>query len=196
MIAIGWVVKQFDAIAVYKFASASENESIVFGAARPGYSNEQVSQWIEFMRNQGIQRVCCLLPEAQLTRYANLLDTYRQSFGEERVCWAPLEDFHSADPDILVNRILPFLALANQQQEKVIVHCSGGVGRTGQVLAAWLVAGRGLSSHAAIAAVKRTGKNPHEAVMVAPFKGRSPWKAAEDFSRLLEACNQLRGKLA
>lgn len=181
---------------MYKFAPASENETIVFGSARPKYSNEQVNKWIEFMQNQAIQCVCCLLPESQLTRYSNLLDAYRHTFGPNQVCWAPIEDFHFATPQTLIHKILPFLALANQHQEKVVVHCSGGIGRTGHVLAAWLVAGRGLSSNAAISAVRQTGKNPYEAVMAAPFKGRNPWKVAAELNALLDECNRLKGKLA
>lgn len=181
---------------MYKFAPASEHEPIVFGSARPGYSNEQVNEWIEFMQNQDIQRVCCLLPESQLRRYSNLLDVYRQTFGLDQVCWTPIEDFHFATPEILIHQILPFLALANQHQEKVVVHCSGGIGRTGHVLAAWLVDGRGLSNQAAIAAVKQTGKNPYEAVIAAPFKGRNPWKVAAELNTLLDECNRFRGKLA
>jgi hypothetical protein len=46
---------------MYKFSAASENELIVFGAARPGYSDEQVNEWVEFMQSQEIKRVCCLL---------------------------------------------------------------------------------------------------------------------------------------
>ncbi len=180
---------------MYKFAAASENELIVFGSARPGYTNKKVDQWIEFMQNQGIQRVCCLLPEAQLTRYPNLLGAYRKVFGLDQVCWAPIKDFNFAAPEILVNQILPFLAIANQQNEKVVVHCSGGIGRTGHVLAAWLVAGRGLSSKLAIAAVKQTGRNPYEAVIAAPFKGRNPWKVATQLNTLLDDCNRVRNKL-
>jgi protein-tyrosine phosphatase len=181
---------------MYKFSAASENELIVFGSARPGYSNEKVNEWIEFMQSQEIKRVCCLLPESQLDRYANLLDVYRQTFGIDQVCWAPIEDFHFAEPDLLIHQILPFLATANQKNEKVVVHCSGGVGRTGHVLAAWLVAGRGLSNTAAIAVVKRTGKNPYEAILAAPFKGRNPWKVAAELDLLLDECDRLRGKLA
>ncbi len=181
---------------MYKFASAAENEPIVFGSARPGYSSEQVNEWIEFMQNQHIKCVCCLLPESQLTRYSNLLDVYRQTFGFNQVCWTPIEDFHFANPEILIHQILPFLAAANRKHEKVVVHCSGGIGRTGHVLAAWLVAGRGFSNKAAIAAVKQTGKNPYEAVIAAPFKGRNPWKVAAELNMLLDECNRFDGKLA
>jgi protein-tyrosine phosphatase len=181
---------------MYKFFAASENEPIVFGSARPGYSNEKVNQWIEFMQSQQIKRVCCLLPESQLARYANLLDVYRQTFGTDQVCWAPIEDFYFADPSVLIHQILPFLATANQKNERVVVHCSGGIGRTGHVLAAWLIAGRGLSSTDAIAAVKQTGRNPHEAIVAALFTGRNPWKVAAEFDLLLNECDRLRGKLA
>lgn len=148
------------------------------------------------MQNQNIKRVCCLLPESQLARYSNLLDVYRQTFGHNQVRWTPIEDFQLVDSRILIHQILPFLALADQCQEKVVVHCSGGVGRTGHVLAAWLVARWGLSNQAAIAAVKQTGRNPHEAVIIAPFKGRNPWKVAAELNMLLDECNQFRGKLA
>ena len=181
---------------MYKFAPASENEFIVFGSARPGYSNEQVTEWIEFMQSQDIQRVCCLLPESQLTRYSNLLDVYRQTFGFGQVCWTPIEDFRFATPQSLIHQILSFLVLADQLQAKVVVHCSGGIGRTGHVLATWLVVGRGLSNKAAISTVKRTGKNPYEAIIAAPFQGRNPWKVAAELNTLLNECNQLRSQLA
>ncbi|MGF1522201.1 MAG: dual specificity protein phosphatase family protein [Leptolyngbyaceae cyanobacterium] len=181
---------------MYKFVSASENELIVFGCARPGYSDEQVNKWIEFMHNQNVKRVCCLLTEFQLIRYTNLLEAYRQTFGIDRVCWTPIYDFDFVKPKILIHQILPFLAAANQNEEKVVVHCSGGAGRTGHILAAWLVAGRGLSNQAAIAAVKKTGKNPYEAVIAAPFKGRNPWKVAAELNLLLDECSRVKDKLS
>ncbi|GAB4239589.1 MAG: hypothetical protein Kow00121_66220 [Elainellaceae cyanobacterium] len=143
------------------------------------------------MQSQAIQRVCCLLSESQLARYSNLLDVYQQAFGLNQVCWSAIEDFRLATPQSLIHQILPFLVLADQRQEKVVVHCSGGIGRTGHVLAAWLVAGRGLSKQAAISAVKRTGKNPYEAIAAAPFQGRNPWRVAAELDTLLNECNQL-----
>lgn len=188
------VVEQLNALTMYKFAAAAENESIVFGSARPGHRNEQVTAWIEFMQKQDIRRICCLLSESELTRYVNLLGTYRQTFGLDHICWAPIKDFHLATPELLLQHILPFLAIANSNQEKVVVHDSGGVGRVGQVLAAWLVAERGLSIKDAISAVKQTGRNPYEAVIAAIFTGRNPWRVAAELNLLLDECKRWRGR--
>jgi len=175
---------------MYKFAAASEQELIVFGAAKPGYRDEEVDRWIDFMQRQKIDRVCCLLPDAQLVRYLDLLGTYRTVFGCDRVCWAPIADFEFADRETLVDRILPFLASANRSGDRVVVHCGGGIGRTGHVLAAWLVCGRGFSNQKAIAAVKKTGRNPYEAAIFALLKGRNPWKVAAEIDTLLDDCRR------
>ncbi|MGL5806590.1 MAG: protein phosphatase, partial [Xenococcaceae cyanobacterium] len=79
---------------MYKFAAASENKSIVFGASRSGYCDRQVNDWIKFMKVQNSDRINCLLEKRQLDRYANLLDKYKQKFGVDRVCWTPIKDFH------------------------------------------------------------------------------------------------------
>jgi protein-tyrosine phosphatase len=179
---------------MYHFAPASAQERIVFGAARPGYTDAQVNRWIVFMQQQGIQRICCLLESTQLNRYSDLLGIYRQAFGSDRLCWTPIPDFSLIDPERLVQKVLPFLATANQLQEKVVVHCSGGVGRTGHILAAWLVAGHGFSCKAAIAAVQKTGRNPHEAIIAAPFKGRNPWRVAGEFSQMLKTCQSIQNR--
>ncbi|MEH2278163.1 MAG: dual specificity protein phosphatase family protein [Nostoc sp.] len=173
---------------MYKFAPAWENEQVVFGAARPGYTNNKVQDWIEFMKYQYIKRVCCLLPDQQLAYYSELLGTYKQEFGNQLVCWAPIADFHLSDLETLTQKILPFLIEADKQNEKVVVHCSGGIGRTGHILAAWLVSVRGLSNQAAIAAVKRTGRNPYEAAIAAVLKGRNPWKVVKELDVLLNDC--------
>lgn len=181
---------------MYNFASASDNESIVFGSARPRYRREQVDKWVKFVQTRGIQRVCCLLTDAQLRRYDRLLDVYRQAFGSDRVSWAPIEDFQLAKRDMVIHQILPFLAAAEQEKERVVVHCSGGIGRTGHILAAWLVAGRGFSTRAAITTVRAAGRNPYEAAIAAPFRGRNPLEVASELHLLLDDCSRLKESLA
>jgi len=149
------------------FAAASEQEHFIFGARRPGFpsspvSSMQLQRWIAFMQAQGITRVLCLLSPHQLAAYNDLLGTYRQVFGKDNVLWVPIADFHLAEEVQLIDQIVPFLAEGEQRQEKTVVHCSAGIGRTGHVLAAWLVSYRGMSNEEAITAVKRQGRNACE----------------------------------
>ncbi len=176
---------------MYKFAPAWENEQIVFGSARPGYSNENVNQWVKFMQNQDIKRICCLLSQPQLIRYTDLLGIYREAFGKEQVCWTPIEDFQLCKGITLTQQVLPFLALANQQEEKVVVHCSGGIGRTGHVLADWLVCKRKLSNQQAISAVKKMGRNPYEAAIAGVLKGQNYLKGIGELNLLLDYCRSV-----
>lgn len=177
---------------MYRFAAASENENIVYGSARPSYNNEKVLQWVEFMQSKNIKRVCCLLADTQLNNYPNLLDLYNHKFRLKQVCWAPIEDFNLVDGQILIQKILPFLTEANQQHEKVVVHCSAGIGRTGQVLAAWLVYKRGFSNQEAISTVMRMGRNPYEFIVTTAMKGQNPWKAISQLNLLLDDCRSAR----
>mgnify|MGYP001826276695 CR=1 FL=1 len=153
----------------FNFSPASKNEEFVYGAQRPGYflkssiPDTEVEQWVAFMRQQGIARVCCLLEDQLYFYQSDLLAAYRDSFGEEAVCGAPIRDFALAGEELLTDTILPFLDDSVCREEKVVVHCSAGSGRTGHVLAAWLVYGRQMTNDEAIAAVFTQGRNPHEA---------------------------------
>ncbi len=176
----------------YGFAPASKSEGIVYGAQRPGYSSRSVSAdevnvWIDFMRAAGIKRVCCLLSENQLKFYKGLLQQYEDVFGSANICRAPVEDYHLCSLDLLKGKILPFLNVSSVSRTPVVVHCSGGSGRTGHVLAAWLVYGRGFSVDDALDAVRQMGRNPLEAV------GSGNAKRA-DLTNLLEACQSSRPK--
>lgn len=154
----------------FGFGPARAGEEIFFGAQRPGYSSKSVTlevvrKWITFMQTNGIRRVCCLLPREQLAYYAgDLLDEYRCCFHPSNVCTAAVMDYHLCDSHVLDTVVIPFLVDADRAAAPVVVHCSGGSGRTGHVLAAWLVRHRGLSADEALAAVRETGRNPREAV--------------------------------
>ncbi len=110
-----------------------------------------------------IQRVCCLLSAEQVGFYQDLLRVYRSHFGAEHVCWAPVPDFQLGDAATLCETILPFLASADEANARVVVHCSAGSGRTGHVLAAWLVFRYGMDPEYAAEMVVGTGPNPYEA---------------------------------
>jgi protein-tyrosine phosphatase len=156
----------------FGLGAATSGEPFVFGAQRPGYggtsvTEEEVDEWFRFMRQEGIKRIVCLLPDDQLRYYTNvpegLLHAYEAAFGAEWVSHHPILDFHLCEEDKL-RAILAVLHEANAAGEKVVVHCSGGIGRTGHVLAAWLVNARGYSAPEAITATRAMGRNAREAV--------------------------------
>jgi len=154
----------------FRFAATRPGETTVDGTERPGYSSklvglDRVQAWIAFMRAKGIHRVCCLLPSEQRAYYTcDLLGEYRAGFGADNVCTAEVRDYHLCESDVLESRILPFLVESDDSRKPVVVHCSGGSGRTGHVLAAWLVRRRGLSVDEALTAVEATDRKPREAV--------------------------------
>src|SRR5262249_23251631 len=146
-------------MARFGFAPAQPEEAVVHGGQRPGYNSKDVAlgpveEWISFVRNARIRRLCGLLPANQLAYYrVDLLPQYREAFGDSNVCHAPIEDYHLCDHRTLAETILPFLAASDATGSPVVVHCSGGLGRTGHILAAWLVRHRGLSVDDALAVV-------------------------------------------
>lgn len=174
---------------MYKFAPATLQELIVFGAQRPKYTQKSITQWIQFMQQQEISRVCCLLESKQLARYSlDLLETYRQEFAPKYVLWQPIKDFQLPPSKILIDRIIPFLISAAQNQQKTVVHCAGGVGRTGIVLASWLVSQYRYTNQQAISAVKQNQRNPQEAIIAACFRLQNPVRVKQQLDNLLNDC--------
>lgn len=174
---------------MYKFAPADIRETIVFGAARPRYTPESVEQWIRFMRSQRIQRICCLLEKPCLNRYLiDLLESYQKKFSRENVLWQPIADFQLPRTSDLIEQIIPWLIRSEQNQDRVVVHCSGGIGRTGIVLASWLVARRGFTNREAISSVKQNFRNPHEAIIAALLKFQNPYAVKRQLDNLLNNC--------
>jgi len=178
----------------YNFGPASRDEATVFGASRPGYSGKNVSpseiqEWIRFMQKYGVKRVVCLLPKSQFAYYrVDLLESYREAFGSNHILHGPIEDFHLTTLTNLKS-VLGFLEESEKLSKKVVVHCSAGIGRTGLVLAAWLVHARGFGVPEAIEAIKKSEppRNPLEAV-------GTPGITRDDVLDLFKGCASTQGK--
>lgn len=142
----------------FNFGPAAPDEDHVFGARRPGYhlfppEDDGVEDWIEFVRDRDVGRVCCLLEDA-LDEYDDLLGRYRTVFGAENVLHAPNTDHTPLSVDLFRGEILPFLREGAAADERTVVHCSAGVGRTGQVLVGWLCRERGYEPDVALFTVQ------------------------------------------
>jgi len=153
----------------HRFAPAALGEEYVYGACCPGWHStadreDAIEEWIGFMRDRGIERVCCLLSGDQLDGTAANATRYREAFGYEKVRHVPIADHYLAEEPTLADRVLPFLSTAVRREEPVVVHCLAGIGRTGHVLAAWLVAGRDYDPVDAIETVESMGRSPAAAV--------------------------------
>ena len=153
----------------HRFAPAAPDEAFVYGACTPGWHSAAghdaaIDDWVNFMRAEGIERVCCLLTGCQLDDCGAILGHYHEAFDEANVLHAPVRDHHLIPEDVLVGEILPFLAESRAAEEPVVVHCLAGIGRTGQVLAAWLVYNRDYGPERAIETVTENGRDPADAV--------------------------------
>ncbi len=165
-------------MAEFGFRPPAKDEKLVFGAQRPGYPGKFVQKqvaddWITYMKAQGVCRVVCLLPDDELKCYptlsGGLLGLYGDAFGKDNVLWAPTADRQLPTGED-VRHILYFLHGATLKGEKSVVHCSSGVGRTGLVLAAWLVYHHNLTERKAIRTVEEQNRNPREAVLYGTAK--------------------------
>lgn len=183
--------------AKFNFGPACEGETIVFGAERPGRDASEnaqahVGEWMDFMQREGILRVLCLLDASELKdHYPALIVTYEKRFGERNVCWSPVTDRYPCTRDALHREILPFLSSSSREKEPVVVHCSAGMGRTGLVLAAWVVHRHGVRARRAIEMVQQwnnsgpTTRSPCESVS----HGNA---TQEDIARLLRTVSRSR----
>ncbi len=157
---------------MHRFGPAAPGEETVFGAYRPGYcsnavNHDKVVEWLSHVLDNDVERVCCLLTDDELSSYyeVDLLQIYRDTFGKRNVLHSPVTDFTYIHPEQFHGDVLPFLQDAESTGQRVVVHCSGGVGRTGHVLALWLMVKRGYGVHEAVDAVGsgEPYRNPLEA---------------------------------
>ena len=149
---------------------AGLSEKLVYGTSRPGYPKKSVSKgeilnWINQNSSQGIKAIICLLCEEEIALYyqEKLLDLYRKHFIS--VFHFPWDDFSLCSEET-IKRIIKVIEKETHKGHKVLVHCSGGIGRTGLTLAAWLVYRYKISPEKAIEIQLSLGRNPLESALI------------------------------
>ncbi|MFB6309886.1 MAG: protein phosphatase [Salinirussus sp.] len=152
----------------YRFGPADPAEPHVYGACAPGWHvtgavSEAVEDWIAFMRGRHVERVCSIVPGGDHAGAGNLR-RYREEFGRKHVTHAPIPDGRLPDLAVLRDDILPFLASARANDTRAVVVGLTGVGRTGVVLAGWLIRHRGFDVQEAIGTVREVGRDPRAVV--------------------------------
>lgn len=120
--------------------------------------NRDLTRDIADLKAQGISEIVCLLTENEFERYGvpGLKGVYRDA-GLTAYYW-PIMDQGVPAPHQLGDA-LSWMAKRIQSGRDVLVHCVGGLGRSGLAAAAYLIVKAGYEPERAIAAV-REGRSP------------------------------------
>ena len=110
----------------FHFGPAQSGERTAYGARMPDASPTGIFEWADFMRSQGVTRVCCLLDAGQLAGFpVNLEAEYKRLFGETCVLMEPIADHHLCLRQALRGNILPVLSTADTGSERAVIHLVG-----------------------------------------------------------------------
>ncbi|MEI7554659.1 dual specificity protein phosphatase 23 [Candidatus Chlorohelix sp.] len=119
-------------------------EGKLAGSALPGGSGKEDEDLL-FLHQQGIRAIVSL---SQKSPRPELLQKYQIMHKH-----LPLPDF-SAPTVEQIEKLVHFIEKRIQRLEPVLIHCRAGYGRTGTILACYLVH-RGMSASQAIAEIRR-----------------------------------------
>ena len=125
----------------HNFGRASPLDSVMHTAERPGNPPEktgrvspaEVKEWIDYVRGQGVTNVIALLDEKELDIYE---EPGLQKLMEENGMKFTVRPMGEEGAP---QKILRLIEEAEERGEKIVCHCTGGIGRCGRVCAAWLV---------------------------------------------------------
>ena len=112
-------------------------------------SPNPIDDELKSLRDQGFVAIICLLEDEQEEPLYSVVDAQAIEYSWSSI---PVRDF--AAPTL--EQLDQFLRLVEDERMrgKVLVHCQGGLGRTGTMAAAYWIA-RGLSAEEAIERVRR-----------------------------------------
>jgi atypical dual specificity phosphatase len=111
-------------------------------------SSNPTNAELEKLYQEGFRTMISLLDETQQRPYCDAKEAEGMGFKRYSI---PVRDFGAPTQ----KQFQEFLEIMNQTQDKVIIHCQGGIGRTGTMGAAYWIS-KGLSAHKAIQKVKQS----------------------------------------
>mmetsp|Transcript_1541 Transcript_1541/g.2194 ORF Transcript_1541/g.2194 Transcript_1541/m.2194 type:complete len:191 (-) Transcript_1541:299-871(-) len=143
------IITPRDPKTLHNFGPASPRDEILFTSERPGgdpgddgdkISSSTVKDWVEFMKSMGIKHVLILLDDNELDIYEppGLLDLYAEN--------GLMFHRNPMGEDGASSRAIQTIRDVEAAGEKVVAHCTHGMGRSGRVAAGWLVRRHGLST--------------------------------------------------
>jgi hypothetical protein len=146
----------------FSAASAFRDNCLIFGAEQPGAQVERnapgcikmssITSWSDHMKCFGIKRVLSLLNKEELSYFDS--PGYLPSVASTGLI---VESVNVFDPGSF-GTILNYLNNADAAGDKVVVHCTGGEGRVGVVLATWIMKKYGVDSGTAVDEILRSAE--------------------------------------
>lgn len=104
---------------------------------------------LQNLSDTGIRSIVCLLEDN------NKIDNYTSNGFES--LWLPIPD-NEAPTLNQVNKLVEFIDLQNQKNNTVAIHCKGGRGRTGTMIASYLIS-KGATFDEAISKIEENQPN-------------------------------------
>lgn len=118
-------------------------------AAESGSLSKIDAANLQKLKNEKFTHIICLLEKA----HAKAISFYREK--DFKVVHFPIADYGAPNPLELAGLVKKIINLSQDPKNKILVHCQGGFGRTGLVLACHQRAVTGCSGNEAIARIRK-----------------------------------------
>jgi atypical dual specificity phosphatase len=122
-------------------------------AASPIAKNtEDIDSW----KRAGVKAIAVLAEPQEIARYWGSVNNYLRTLKNKgfEFTYSPIRDFHA--PDLIqLEKLVEWIDAKVKENKPVLVHCRAGIGRTGTVIAAYLVK-KGCEASEAIRKVRKS----------------------------------------